>query len=80
MSALGKCYITLDITLFKNSFSAEKIVSDFIVLNIILTGGVNICLSWCVSLLNPECVLCLCVCVIQTRVPTKNHIMLGWPH
>ena len=27
-----------------------------------ITGGVNICLDWCVILLAPECVACLCVC------------------
>ena len=28
-----------------------------------ITVGVNIYLYWCVSLLGPECAVCLCVCV-----------------
>ena len=45
--------------------------------------GVNIYLYGCVSLLAPECAVCLCVCVCvcvcvfvwdHIRVPAKNHI------
>ena len=44
-----------------------------------ITSGVNIYLYWCVSLLAPECVVCLCMCLFvyvwyQIRVPAKTHM------
>ena len=43
-----------------------------------ITGGGNIYLCGCVSLLAPKCAVCVCVFVCvwyQIRVPVKKHIM-----
>ena len=40
----------------------------------LITGGVNIYSYGCVSLLAPECCVCLCVWY-QIEVPVKNHIL-----
>ena len=45
-----------------------------------MTDGVNTYLYGCVSLLDPECAVCLCVCVwYQIRVPAKNDVMCQTP-
>ena len=45
-----------------------------------MTDGVNTYLYGCVSLLAPECAVCLCVCVwYQIRVPAKNDVMCQTP-
>ena len=40
-----------------------------------ITGGANIYLFVCVSLLIPVCPVCVCLCVISNQSTSKNHVI-----